>query len=121
MPHLLIGGTTGSGKSVAINTMILSLLYRLAPDRCRFIMIDPKMLELSVYQDIPHLLTPVVTEPRKAIVALKWVVRAMEGRYRAMSALGGREIARYNEKLVEAARQGHSLPRKGQTGIDPET
>ena len=86
MPHLLIGGTTGSGKSVAVNTMILSLLYRLPPDRCRFIMIDPKMLELSVYQDIPHLLTPVVTEPRKAIVALKWVVREMEDRYRAMSA-----------------------------------
>ena len=85
MPHLLIGGTTGSGKSVAVNTMILSLLYRLPPDRCRFIMIDPKMLELSVYQDIPHLLTPVVTEPRKAIVALKWVVREMEDRYRAMS------------------------------------
>jgi DNA segregation ATPase FtsK/SpoIIIE, S-DNA-T family len=96
MPHLLIGGTTGSGKSVAVNTMILSLLYRLPPDRCRFIMIDPKMLELSVYQDIPHLLTPVVTEPRKAIVALKWVVREMEDRYRAMSALGVRNIAGYN-------------------------
>ena len=85
MPHLLIAGTTGSGKSVAINTMILSLLYRLPPDKCRFIMIDPKMLELSVYEDIPHLLAPVVTEPRKAIVALKWVVREMEDRYRAMS------------------------------------
>jgi DNA segregation ATPase FtsK/SpoIIIE and related proteins len=106
MPHLLIGGTTGSGKSVAVNTMILSLLYRLPPDRCRFIMIDPKMLELSVYQDIPHLLTPVVTEPRKAIVALKWVVREMEDRYRAMSALGVRNIAGYNERLVEAARKG---------------
>jgi S-DNA-T family DNA segregation ATPase FtsK/SpoIIIE len=121
MPHLLIGGTTGSGKSVAVNTMILSLLYRLPPDRCRFIMIDPKMLELSVYQDIPHLLTPVVTEPRKAIVALKWVVREMEDRYRAMSALGVRNIAGYNEKLVEAARKGQSLTRKVQTGIDPET
>jgi S-DNA-T family DNA segregation ATPase FtsK/SpoIIIE len=121
MPHLLIGGTTGSGKSVAVNTMILSLLYRLPPDRCRFIMIDPKMLELSVYQDIPHLLTPVVTEPRKAIVALKWVVREMEDRYRAMSALGVRNIAGYNEKLIEAARKGHSLTRKVQTGIDPET
>jgi len=96
MPHLLIGGTTGSGKSVAVNTMILSLLYRLPPDKCRFIMIDPKMLELSVYQDIPHLLTPVVTEPRKAIVALKWVVREMEDRYRAMSQQGVRNIAGYN-------------------------
>ncbi|MFO1082189.1 MAG: DNA translocase FtsK 4TM domain-containing protein [Reyranellaceae bacterium] len=121
MPHLLIGGTTGSGKSVAVNTMILSLLYRLPPDRCRFIMIDPKMLELSVYQDIPHLLTPVVTEPRKAIVALKWVVREMEDRYRAMSALGVRNIAGYNERLVDAARKGHALTRKVQTGIDPET
>jgi S-DNA-T family DNA segregation ATPase FtsK/SpoIIIE len=121
MPHLLIGGTTGSGKSVAVNTMILSLLYRLSPDKCRFIMIDPKMLELSVYQDIPHLLTPVVTEPRKAIVALKWVVREMEDRYRAMSAQGVRNIAGYNEKLIEAARKGTSLIRKVQTGIDPET
>jgi S-DNA-T family DNA segregation ATPase FtsK/SpoIIIE len=121
MPHLLIGGTTGSGKSVAINTMILSLLYRLPPDRCRFIMIDPKMLELSVYQDIPHLLTPVVTEPRKAIVALKWVVREMEDRYRAMSSLGVRNIAGYNERLVDAKRKGHALTRKVQTGIDAET
>ena len=121
MPHLLIGGTTGSGKSVAVNTMILSLLYRLPPDRCRFIMIDPKMLELSVYQDIPHLLTPVVTEPRKAIVALKWVVREMEDRYRAMSSVGVRNIAGYNEKLVETARKGQSLTRKVKTGIDPET
>jgi len=121
MPHLLIGGTTGSGKSVAVNTMILSLLYRLTPHQCRFIMIDPKMLELSVYQDIPHLLTPVVTEPRKAIVALKWVVREMEDRYRAMSAVGVRNIAGYNEKLIETARKGTSLTRKVQTGIDPET
>ncbi len=121
MPHLLIGGTTGSGKSVAVNTMILSLLYRMTPDQCRFIMIDPKMLELSVYQDIPHLLTPVVTEPRKAIVALKWVVREMEDRYRAMSAVGVRNIAGYNEKLIETARKGTSLTRKVQTGIDPET
>jgi S-DNA-T family DNA segregation ATPase FtsK/SpoIIIE len=121
MPHLLIGGTTGSGKSVAVNTMILSLLYRLPPDRCRFIMIDPKMLELSVYQDIPHLLTPVVTEPRKAIVALKWVVREMEDRYRAMSAQGVRNIAGYNDKLAEARRKGVPLTRKVQTGIDPET
>jgi S-DNA-T family DNA segregation ATPase FtsK/SpoIIIE len=121
MPHLLIGGTTGSGKSVAINTMILSLLYRLPPDRCRFIMIDPKMLELSGYQDIPHLLTPVVTEPRKAIVALKWVVREMEDRYRAMSALGVRNIAGYNERLTDARRKGQGLSRKVQIGIDPET
>ena len=121
MPHLLIGGTTGSGKSVAVNTMILSLLYRLPPDRCRFIMIDPKMLELSVYQDIPHLLTPVVTEPRKAIVALKWVVREMEDRYRAMSALGVRNIAGYNERLSDARRKNQNLTRKVQTGIDPET
>ncbi|MDP1753272.1 MAG: DNA translocase FtsK 4TM domain-containing protein [Reyranella sp.] len=121
MPHLLIGGTTGSGKSVAVNTMILSLLYRLSPDKCRFIMIDPKMLELSVYQDIPHLLTPVVTEPRKAIVALKWVVREMEDRYRAMSAVGVRNIAGYNEKLIETSRKGQALTRKVQTGIDPET
>ena len=121
MPHLLIGGTTGSGKSVAVNTMILSLLYRLPPDRCRFIMIDPKMLELSVYQDIPHLLTPVVTEPRKAIVALKWVVREMEDRYRAMSALGVRNIAGYNERLADARRKNQNLTRKVQTGIDPET
>ncbi|WIM10808.1 DNA translocase FtsK [Enhydrobacter sp.] len=121
MPHLLIGGTTGSGKSVAVNTMILSLLYRLPPDRCRFIMIDPKMLELSVYQDIPHLLTPVVTEPRKAIVALKWVVREMEDRYRAMSSLGVRNIAGYNERLTDARRKGQTLTRKVQTGIDPET
>ena len=121
MPHLLIGGTTGSGKSVAVNTMILSLLYRLTPNQCRFIMIDPKMLELSVYQDIPHLLTPVVTEPRKAIVALKWVVREMEDRYRAMSAVAVRNIAGYNEKLAETARKGGVLTRKVQTGIDPET
>jgi S-DNA-T family DNA segregation ATPase FtsK/SpoIIIE len=121
MPHLLIGGTTGSGKSVAVNTMILSLLYRLPPDRCRFIMIDPKMLELSVYQDIPHLLTPVVTEPRKAIVALKWVVREMEDRYRAMSSLGVRNIAGYNERLGDASRKGQALTRQVQVGIDPET
>ena len=121
MPHLLIGGTTGSGKSVAVNTMILSLLYRLPPDKCRFIMIDPKMLELSVYQDIPHLLTPVVTEPRKAIVALKWVVREMEDRYRAMSQQGVRNIAGYNEKLGEARKKGLPLIRKIQIGIDPET
>ncbi len=105
MPHLLIAGTTGSGKSVGINTMILSMLYRLPPDRCRFIMIDPKMLELSVYDGIPHLLAPVVTEPRKAVVALKWTVREMENRYRAMSKLGVRNIEGYNERLREARRR----------------
>jgi DNA segregation ATPase FtsK/SpoIIIE, S-DNA-T family len=119
MPHLLIAGTTGSGKSVAINTMILSLLYRLPPSECRLIMIDPKMLELSVYEGIPHLLAPVVTEPRKAIVALKWVVREMENRYRAMSNLGVRNITGYNTRLDEAVRRGESLRRRVQTGFDP--
>uniref|UniRef100_UPI0022A7238A DNA translocase FtsK n=1 Tax=Siccirubricoccus phaeus TaxID=2595053 RepID=UPI0022A7238A len=121
MPHLLIAGTTGSGKSVAINTMILSLLWRFSPEECRFIMIDPKMLELSVYDRIPHLLAPVVTEPPKAIGALKWTVREMERRYRAMSQLGVRNIGGYNEKVVEAARRGEVLTRKVQTGFDPET
>ncbi|TWS99603.1 DNA translocase FtsK [Reyranella sp. CPCC 100927] len=121
MPHLLIGGTTGSGKSVGINTMILSLLYRLPPDRCKFIMIDPKMLELSVYQDIPHLLTPVVTEPRKAVVALKWTVREMENRYRAMSQLGVRNIAGYNERVTEAREAGEEILRPVQIGVDPDT
>jgi S-DNA-T family DNA segregation ATPase FtsK/SpoIIIE len=96
MPHLLIAGTTGSGKSVGINTMILSLLYRLSPEKCKLIMVDPKMLELSVYDGIPHLLSPVVTDPKKAVVALKWTVREMEERYRAMSTLGVRNIAGYN-------------------------
>jgi S-DNA-T family DNA segregation ATPase FtsK/SpoIIIE len=121
MPHLLIAGTTGSGKSVAINTMILSLLYRLTPDECRFIMIDPKMLELSVYDRIPHLLAPVVTEPAKAIGALKWTVREMEKRYRAMSQLGVRNIAGYNEKAVAARSRGEVLTRRVQVGFDPET
>ena len=121
MPHLLIAGTTGSGKSVGINTMILSLLYRLSPDECRFIMIDPKMLELSVYDRIPHLLAPVVTEPAKAIGALKWTVREMERRYRSMSQLGVRNIGGYNEKVVEARRQGEVLSRRVQTGFDPDT
>ena len=121
MPHLLIAGTTGSGKSVAINTMILSLLYRLSPDECRFIMIDPKMLELSVYDRIPHLLAPVVTEPPKAIGALKWTVREMERRYRAMSQLGVRNIAGYNEKAVAARAKGEVLTRRVQVGFDPET
>jgi len=121
MPHLLVAGTTGSGKSVAINTMILSLLYRLPPEKCRFIMIDPKMLELSVYDDIPHLLSPVVTEPGKAVVALKWVVNEMEDRYRAMSKLGVRNIDGYNARLAEARKKGEVLMRKVQTGFDPET
>ncbi|MBP2297567.1 DNA translocase FtsK [Azospirillum picis] len=120
-PHLLVAGTTGSGKSVAINTMILSLLYRLPPERCRFIMIDPKMLELSVYEGIPHLLTPVVTDPKKAVVALKWTVREMEDRYRNMSKLGVRNIEGYNARLREARENGESLTRRVQTGFDPDT
>ena len=121
MPHLLIAGTTGSGKSVGINTMILSILYRMSPDQCKFIMIDPKMLELSVYDGIPHLLAPVVTEARKAVVALKWTVREMENRYRAMSKLGVRNIEGYNQRLAEAAARGEILKRKVQTGFDEET
>ncbi|HKK29121.1 MAG TPA: DNA translocase FtsK 4TM domain-containing protein [Alphaproteobacteria bacterium] len=121
MPHLLIAGTTGSGKSVAINTMILSLIYAMTPERCRFVMIDPKMLELSVYDDIPHLLTPVVTDPRKAVVALKWAVREMENRYRAMSTLGVRNIKGYNEKIAEALKRGEPMVRRVQTGFDPDT
>ncbi|MBB5694557.1 FtsK/SpoIIIE family DNA translocase [Muricoccus pecuniae] len=121
MPHLLIAGTTGSGKSVGINTMILSLLYRFGPDECRFIMIDPKMLELSVYDRIPHLLAPVVTEPPKAIGALKWTVREMERRYKAMSQLGVRNIGGYNEKVTAASARGEALTRRVQTGFDPET
>jgi S-DNA-T family DNA segregation ATPase FtsK/SpoIIIE len=120
-PHLLVAGTTGSGKSVAVNTMILSLLYRLPPDKCRFIMIDPKMLELSVYEGIPHLLAPVVTDPKKAIVALKWTVREMEDRYRAMSKLGVRNIEGYNARLREAKKSGEVLTRRVQTGFDPDT
>jgi S-DNA-T family DNA segregation ATPase FtsK/SpoIIIE len=121
MPHLLIAGTTGSGKSVAINTMILSLLYCLSPERCRMIMIDPKMLELSVYDDIPHLLTPVVTDPGKAIMALKWAVREMENRYRSMANLGVRNIDGYNQRLAEAERKGEELKRTVQTGFDPDS
>ena len=113
MPHLLIAGTTGSGKSVGINTMILSILYRMPPDQCNFIMIDPKMLELSVYDGIPHLLAPVVTDPRKAVVALKWTVREMENRYRAMSKLGVRNIEGYNQRLAEAAAQGREPDAQG--------
>jgi S-DNA-T family DNA segregation ATPase FtsK/SpoIIIE len=121
MPHLLIAGTTGSGKSVALNAMILSLLYRLPPDQCKMVMIDPKMLELSVYDGIPHLLAPVVTDPGKAVVALKWTVREMEGRYRAMSKLGVRNIVGYNQRLAEARANGEVLRRTVQTGFDAES
>jgi S-DNA-T family DNA segregation ATPase FtsK/SpoIIIE len=121
MPHLLVAGTTGSGKSVAINTMILSLLYRHRPDQCRLIMIDPKMLELSVYEGIPHLLTPVVTDPKKAIVALKWAVREMEERYRKMSRLGVRNIDGFNARVAEAAAKGEIITRTVQKGFDRET
>ncbi len=121
MPHLLIAGTTGSGKSVGINTMILSILYRMPPDHCKFIMVDPKMLELSVYDGIPHLLAPVVTDPHKAVLALKWTVREMENRYRKMSKLGVRNIDGFNARLAEARAKGESLVRKVQTGFDPET
>lgn len=121
MPHLLVAGTTGSGKSVAINTMICSLIYRLTPDECKFIMIDPKMLELSVYEGIPHLLTSVVTEPGKAVVALKWTVKEMENRYRLMSNLGVRNIEGYNKKIREAKAKGSELTRTVQTGFDPDS
>ncbi len=121
MPHLLIAGTTGSGKSVGLNAMILSLLYRLDPETCKLIMIDPKMLELSVYDGIPHLMAPVVTDPKKAVVALKWAVREMEERYQSMSKLGVRNIEGYNRRVTEAARNGEELMRKVQTGFDPDT
>lgn len=121
MPHLLVAGTTGSGKSVGINGMILSLLYTHTPETCRLIMIDPKMLELSVYDGIPHLLTPVVTDPGKAVTALKWTVREMENRYRNMSKLGVRNIDGYNQRLSEARRKGEVLTRRVQTGFDAET
>src|ERR1051326_8401442 len=121
MPHLLIAGTTGSGKSVAINTMILSLVYRLHPDQCRLIMVDPKMLELSVYDGIPHLLTPVVTDPKKAVVALKWAVREMEERYKRMSKLGVRNIEGYNARVAAALGRGETLSRTLHTGYDKES
>ena len=121
MPHLLIAGTTGSGKSVAINTMILSLLYKLSPEECRLIMIDPKMLELSVYDGIPHLLSPVVTDPKKAVVALKWVVGEMEERYRKMSKMGVRNIEGYNGRVREALAKGEMFKRTIQTGFDEDT
>jgi S-DNA-T family DNA segregation ATPase FtsK/SpoIIIE len=120
MPHLLIAGTTGSGKSVGVNAMILSILYRHSPAECRFIMIDPKMLELSVYDGIPHLLAPVVTDPKKAVVALKWTVREMEDRYRRMSKLGVRNIASYNERAREAVAKGEHFERTVQTGFDEQ-
>ena len=120
MPHLLIAGTTGSGKSVGVNAMILSILYRLSPEQCRFIMIDPKMLELSVYDGIPHLLAPVVTDPKKAIVALKWTVREMEDRYRRMSKIGVRNVAGYNERAVESQAKGEHFVRTVQTGFDDQ-
>ncbi len=121
MPHLLVAGTTGSGKSVAINTMILSLLYMHSPKQCQFIMIDPKMLELSVYQGIPHLLAPVVTEPKKAVAALRWVVKEMEERYRSMSAMGVRNIGGYNRLIEEARQKGELLEKQVQTGFDRDT
>jgi len=121
MPHLLVAGTTGSGKSVAINSMILSLIYRLPPEQCKLILIDPKMLELSIHDDIPHLLTPVVTDPAKAVIALKWAVREMESRYQAMSKLGVRNISGYNKRLAEAQRTGETLSRRVNTHFDAET
>ncbi|MFL5058194.1 MAG: DNA translocase FtsK, partial [Microvirga sp.] len=121
MPHLLVAGTTGSGKSVAINTMILSLIYRLKPEECRLIMVDPKMLELSVYDGIPHLLSPVVTDPKKAVVALKWVVGEMEERYRKMSKMGVRNIDGYNARVKDALAKDEAFTRTVQTGFDEET
>ena len=121
MPHLLIAGTTGSGKSVGINVMIVSILFRLSPENCKFILIDPKMLELSVYQGIPHLITPVVTNPKKAITALKWVVKEMENRYQKMSMLGVRNIGNYNSRILEAQNKSEKIFRKVTVGINPET
>ena len=121
MPHLLVAGTTGSGKSVGVNAMILSLMYKLTPDECKFIMIDPKMLELSVYDGAPHLLAPVVTEPKKAVVALKWTVREMEDRYRKMSKMGVRNMANYNEKVAEFKERGEVMTNTKMTGYDKET
>jgi len=121
MPHLLVAGTTGSGKSVGLNCMILSLLYRLTPEQCRMIMIDPKMLELSIYDDIPHLLSPVVTEPQKAIRALKWAVEQMEDRYRMMASVGVRSLASFNDKVRTAKAKGQTLGRRVQTGYDAES
>ena len=121
MPHLLIAGTTGSGKSVGINVMITSILFKHSPDDCKFILIDPKMLELSVYEGIPHLITPVVTDPKKAIVALKWVVREMEVRYKKMSLLGVRNVENYNHRILEAIKNSEKITRSIPDGINPET
>ncbi len=121
MPHLLIAGTTGSGKSVGINVMITSILYKHSPEDCKFILIDPKMLELSVYEGVPHLITPVVTDPKKAIVALKWVVREMESRYKKMSLLGVRNIENYNQRIVESINKSEKIVRSIPAGINPET
>ncbi len=121
MPHLLVAGTTGSGKSVGVNSMILSLLYRMRPDECKFILIDPKMLEFSMYNGIPHLLTPVITDPAKAVIGLKWAVREMEDRYRAMAKLNVRNIVGYNQKLQELRASGEKVTRTVQTGFDKET
>jgi S-DNA-T family DNA segregation ATPase FtsK/SpoIIIE len=121
MPHVLVAGTTGSGKSVGINSMILSLLYRLSPEQCKMVMIDPKMLELSVYDGIPHLLTPVITEPKKAIMALKWVVQEMENRYRLMSQVGVRNITGYNQRLKTAQKEKEPIVRQLQVGFDEES
>lgn len=121
MPHVLVAGTTGSGKSVSVNTMILSILYRMTPEQCRLIMIDPKMLELSVYDGIPHLLSPVVTDPKKAVVALKWTVREMEDRYRKMSKVGVRNIDGFNQRIAQARKKGEHISRTVQTGFDRET
>ena len=121
MPHLLIAGTTGSGKSVGINTMILSILYKFKPNECKLILIDPKMLELSIYEDIPHLLTPVVTDPKKAVFALKWVVQEMENRYKLMSSLNVKNIDSYNDKVLRTISSGRKLYREVQTGIDDES
>ena len=121
MPHLLVAGTTGSGKSVGLNAILLSLLYRFTPDECRLILIDPKVLELKTYDDIPHLLSPVVTEPHKSVRALKWAVEEMEKRYRMMSSVNSRNIAGFNEKVKKAIEKGSPLGRRVQTGFDPET
>ena len=121
MPHLLIAGTTGSGKSVGINTMILSILYKFKPNECKLILIDPKMLELSIYEDIPHLLTPVVTDPKKSVFALKWVVREMENRYKLMSSVNVKNIDSYNNKVLSTISSGRKLFKEVQTGVDTDT